>query len=222
MGTFLVAVVAALASGLVLLAVLGRYRESALLEDWAEVLAPEGRQRYEELRQRFEREFAASHFTYERARSACDRGDFESARRLLEAGHEFVTGLAPERERMLRDLARYTRMLGAIAALPPLRPTQFQLRELATLARAGWLVHHLLATVPERLRLRLGILRRSQAIVVKVLQGAAHQAPADGARQLNWARIDAARADWSTLDRESLESFGSLVTTLLAAQPAAR
>jgi hypothetical protein len=193
---------------------------SALLEDWAEVLTPEGRERYEELRGRFERDFAALHFTYERARSASDRGDFEAARQLLEAAHEFVIGLAPERERMLRDLARYTRMLGAIAALPPLRPAQFQLPELATLASAGWLAHHFLVTVPERLRLRLGILRRSHPIVLRALRGASLHTPTHGPLPLNWARIDAARADWSTLDRESLQSFGSLLTTLFAAQQA--
>lgn len=63
-----------------------------------------------------------------------------------------------------------------------------------------------LATVPERLKLRLGILRRGLAVVLRVLPGAGRRQP--GARLCvpGWERIDAARADWSILDRESLLS----------------
>lgn len=219
MGTFLVAVVAAFASGLVLLVVLGRYREAAWLADWEVMLTPAGRAHYEDLRERFAREFEASHFTYQRARAASERGDIEAASRLLEAGHEFVAALAPDRERLLRDLARYTRMLGAVAPLPPLRPGQFQLRELAMLAGLGWFVHHFLATVPERLRLRLGILRRGRGMVLRVLPGP--RLKLRGSLDLSyWERIDAARADWSTLDRESLASFRCLLTMLLGGRPA--
>lgn len=214
----LVAVVAAFASGLVLLAILGRYREAAWLADWEEMLSPEGRQHYEELRERFAREFAASHFTYRRARAAFDRGDLDSAAQLLEAGQEFVAALAPDRDHLLRTLGRYTRMLGAVAPLPPLRPAQFQLRELSTLAGFGWLAHQFLATVPERLTLRLGILRRGQATVLRVLNGAGRSRPGTNLSIADWHRIDAARADWSTLDHESLASFGSLVTALTPAE----
>jgi hypothetical protein len=216
MGSFLVAVVAALASGMVLLAILGRYREAECLADWEEMLTTAGRQRFEELRERFARELAASQFTYQRARAASDRGDFELAARLLEAGHEFVATLAPDRERLVHELSRYTRMLSAVAPLPPLRPAQFQLPELATLAGLGWLLHPFLVTVPERLRLRLRILRRGQVMVLRALPRSAWNAAALGAP--DWQRIDAARADWSTLDRESLTSFGSLVTGLLASE----
>jgi hypothetical protein len=103
-------------------------------------------------------------------------------------------------------------MLSAVAPLPALKPAQFQLPELATLAGLGSLLHPFLVTVPERLRLRLRILRRGQAIVLSTLTGGVQE----GARDPDWGRIDAARADWSTLDRESLVSFGSLVTALLA------
>ena len=208
MGPFLVVVVAALASGLLLLVLLGRHRETAWLEDWREILTPDGQRRYEELRERFERECAASEFTYRRARAAADRGDLDAARRLLEADQEFVTALAPDRDRLLRDLARYARMVGAGAPLPPLKPAQFQLRRLAALAALGWLAHQFLATVPERQRLRLTILRRGQAMVLRAIPPAATEEAVD------WERIHAAHADWSTLDREALESFRSLVTAL--------
>jgi hypothetical protein len=214
MGSFLVAVIAALASGMVLLAILGRYREAECLADWEEMLTPAGRQRFEELRERFARELAASQFTYQRARAASDGGDFELAARLLDAGHEFVGSLAPDRERLVHELSRYTRMLSAVAPLPPLRPAQFQLPELAALAGLGWLLHPFLVTVPERLRLRLHILRRGQVIVLRALPRGGWNGGRLGAT--DWQRIDAARADWSTLDRESLMSFGSLVTALLA------
>jgi hypothetical protein len=212
MGSFLIAVVAALASGLVLLAVLGRYREAECLADWEEMLTPAGRQRFEELRERFARELAASQFTYQRAKAASDRGEYDLATRLLEAGHEYVATLAPDRERLVRELSRYTRMLSAVAPLPPLRPAQFELPELATLAGLGSLVHPFLVTAPERLRLRLSILRRGQAIVLRALPRGGQSGSRLGAT--DWQRVDAARADWSTLDRESLTSFGSLVTAL--------
>lgn len=218
MGTFLVAVIVAFASGLVLLAILGRYRETAWLADWEEMLTPAGREHYEELRGRFARELEVSHFAYQRARAASESGDAEAAARLLEADHEFMAALAPDRERLLRDLDRYTRMLSAIAPLPPLRPGQFRLRELAMLAGLGWFVHHFLATVPERLRLRLGILRRGRTLVLRVLP-AVRPRPSGSLELSDWERIDAARADWSTLDRESLAAFRCLLTMLLAARP---
>jgi hypothetical protein len=214
-GTFLVAVVAAFASGLVLVAILGRYRESAWLPDWEDILTPAGQQRYEELQERFGHEVAASRFTFERARAAFEKGETEVASRLLEAGYEYVAALALDRERLLRTLARHARMMGAVAPLPPLRPGQFQLRELATLAGLGWLVHQVLATVPERSRLRLDILRRGQTMALRVLLGAAHGATAARIDSSHWVRIDAAHNDWCTIDRESLASLGSVLSTLL-------
>lgn len=140
----------------------------------------------------------------------------KSAERLLDAGWEFVSALAPERERLLRDLVRYTRMLGAVAPLPPLRPAQFKLRGLATLAGLGWLAHQFLVTVPERATLRLQILRRGRQLVLRAIPcGDARRARG---RAPEWVRIDAAQADWSTLDRESLASFGSVVTALSASR----
>jgi hypothetical protein len=221
MGTFLVAVVGALASGLVLVAVLGRYRETAWLADWEELLTPEGRQRYDELRERFERESAASQFTYARAREAAERGDHEAATRLLEAGGEFVATLAPDRDKLLEDLTRYTRMLGAVAPLPPLRPAQFQLREVSALAGAGWIAHHFLATVPERVRLRLGILRRSRRVVLRTLPSGL-QRSSSGVSAADWSRVEAARSDWSTLDRMCLEHLLSFLAVTHSLSPTAR
>lgn len=215
MGAFLVAVVAAFVSGLVLVGILGRYRESAWLPDWEDILTPAGQQRYEELQERFAHEVAASRFTFERARAAFERGETEFASRLMEAGHEFMETVALDRERLLRTLARHARMMGAIAPLPPLRPGQFQLRELTALAGLGWLVHQVLATVPERARLRLGLLRRGQTLALRVLLGAAHGTTGARIDSSDWVRIEAAHDDWATIDRESLASLGSLVRTLL-------
>jgi hypothetical protein len=106
-------------------------------------------------------------------------------------------------------------MMGAVARLRPLRPGQFELRELATLAGLGWLVHQVLATVPERSRLRLGILRRGQAMALRTLLGAAHRTAGARIDRSHWMRIDAAHNDWPTIDSEPLASFGALLRALL-------
>jgi hypothetical protein len=187
-GTFLVAVLAAFASGLVRVAILGRYRESGVasrLGGHPHAGRPAALRRAPgALRARGGREPL---HVRPRQRRLRQRGETEVATRLL------------------RTLARHARMMGAVA----------RLRELATLAGLGWLVHQVLATVPERSRLRLGILRRGQAMALRTLLGAAHRTAGARIDRSHWMRIDAAHNDWPTIDSEPLASFGALLRALL-------
>lgn len=191
---------------LLVLLVVGRYNETSLVVDWQEVVTPEGRRAYEELRARFANERAALDLTCDRA---AESRRAEEAAQLLAAGYSFLEHVVRERRMLLENIGRYSRMVGAIAPVPPLRPGDFQLRQLVTLAGVGAVFHHLLITMPERLRLRVLILRGGLGVVLR--------AYARGARpeHTDWKLVATARADWNTLNAETLDSFRALVTSVV-------
>lgn len=63
--------------------------------------------------------------------------------------------------------------------------------------------------------MRLRILRHGQTLVLRALPGSRSRQGAS-LNVPDWKRIDAAQADWSTLDYESLESFRTLLAMLFA------
>jgi hypothetical protein len=197
---------------LIALLVAGRYNETSLTVDWTEVVSPAGRRAYEELRSRFANERAALDFTCDRA---AESRRAEEAAQLLAAGYSFLEHVVVERRRLLENMARYSRMIGAIAPVPHLRPGDFELRQLMTLAGVGAVAHHLLVTMPERLRLRIFILRNGLSVVLR--------AYARGSRpeRTDWQLVAAARADWNTLNAETLDSFRALVTSVVLPSEAA-
>jgi hypothetical protein len=140
----------------------------------------------------------------------------EDATLLLAAGYTFLEHIVTERRRLLVGMARYSKMVGAIAPIPALRPGDFHLRQLITLAGLGAVAHHFLVTVPERLRLRLYILRRGLGVVLRALSRARHKS--DG---VDKELVESARADWNTLSAETLASFRALVSGVALPAPAA-
>lgn len=186
------------------LLVLGRYNEVVIEMDWAEVVTPAGRGAYEDLRTRFSTERAALDITLDHAASS-ERA--EDAADLLAAGYTFLEHLVTERRRLLDAMAKYSRLVGAIAPVPPLCPGDFRLRELATIAGVGAVAHHLLITVPERLRLRMLILRAGLGVVLRAFARVGR-----GGGAPDWQLLAAARSDWNTVSYETLASFRALVT----------
>jgi hypothetical protein len=197
---------------LVVLFILGRYNETSLVVDWAEVVSPAGRRAYEDLRARFASERAALDLTCDRA---AESRRTEEAAQLLAAGYSFLEHVVVERRLLLENMARYSRMVGAIAPVPPLRPGDFHLRQLVTLAGVGAIVHHLVVTMPERLRLRVLILRTGLGVVLRAYARGTRR------RDPDWKLVATARADWNTLNAETLDSFRALVTSVVLPSEAA-
>lgn len=193
-----------LAGALLLLAV-GRYNQTSIEVEWDFIVTPAGRLAYEDLRQRFAEQRAVVDVTYDLAHARA-----EEAAQLLAAGYSFLEHVVVERRRLLEGMARYSRMVGAIAPVPALRPGDFHLRQLVSLVGIGAVGHHFLITVPERVRLRLLILRGGLGVVLRAFGRAARPA-----QPTDWHSVERARADWNTLSAETLDSFQALVTSVV-------
>jgi hypothetical protein len=180
----------------------GRANEEAARE-WEAALSPLARRELDKLRRRFAAEQAALDMSHRRAREETDQREVAA---MLSIGYDLVVELAPGRRELLRRAALYSRLVGALAPFPPLRPRAFRLRGLAARAAVAGLLHHLLEA-ESRYRLRLSVLGRGFGIVVAAL--------ARGGKRQCWAELEAARADWRTLSDETLESFRVLVTATL-------
>ena len=203
----------ATAAVLLLLLFLASYDEASVNQDWETLLTPAGLRAYEDLRDRFDRERAAIDLSYVKAEEARDGGDVEEAGRLLAVGYDYLSLVAPDRERLLDGLKLYSRMCAAIVPLPPLRPTAFRLPQLVTLAGLGMIAHHLLVTIPDRFRLRLELLRRGLGIALRALLRGTHAR--SGQLDPDWAKVLAARTDFHTISEETIESFAALVSALV-------
>jgi hypothetical protein len=101
-------------------------------------------------------------------------------------------------------------MVSAMAPIQPLRPKDFRLGELVSLAYLNRFLHHLLVTTAERFRLRVFILVRAFGTAVRLLSGSNRRLKAQRPRE-EWARSSAIRQDIETLSAETLESFRTLV-----------
>src|SRR5262245_61852168 len=106
----------ALAGGVLLLLSLARHNENVVRQDWENLMSPAGRQAYERLRERIDRERRAIDFTLERAEGLASAEPDEAVRLLL-AGHHYMDGLQLDRRQMLKQMARYSRMISAITPL---------------------------------------------------------------------------------------------------------
>jgi hypothetical protein len=191
--------------------------DAEILRDWETVLSPWGRDMYRELQDRVEGEARMADYAYERALMARNAGSLEEAVRLLEVGLQVVERTSPDMVMLLRDMAVASRMAAAIAPIEPLRPQQFRLPRLSTMAVFAALAHQMVFTASERFRLRAYVLQRGFGLVTRFLLKTTErirqqQANADP----EWESIAAARADLRALSMASLRTFQALLLSLPA------
>jgi hypothetical protein len=119
--------------------------------------------------------------------------------------------------RLLAAMASFSRMVSAMAPVTPLRPRDFKLAQIVSLAYLNGLLHQFLVSTAERYRLRLYILGRSFALGSRYLLDSTQriiQGEPEADRE--WDQIQAIREDFQTLTDESLESLKALLTSLAA------
>jgi hypothetical protein len=178
--------------------------------DWEASISATGRRELESLRRRFALEQDALDLAYERARSGTDPAEVAE---MLAIGYSLVIDVSRDRRDLLQRAALYSRLISAMAPLPPLTAGAFRLRGLASRAAAAALAHGLL-TNGARYRLRLAVLRRGLHIVLATMGRGIR--PLDAPR---WQELEAARSDWHTLSDETLESFRALVSAAVQVAP---
>lgn len=201
----------------VVLYLFGRRNERAVRRDWQLLLTPRGEHVYRTVEGRVESEMELAKLTYEEALTYRQLGSADEARELLDAGYRVIERFNPSMLQLLSTMAVFSRMVSAMAPVTPLRPGDFRLTEIASLAYLNGLVHRFLVSTSERFRLRLYILGQSFGLATRALLRSTRRVVSEEPEdEREWEQIDAVRRDYDTLTRESLDSLRVLLTSLAA------
>ncbi len=203
---------------LALLYVDGRRNEAAVWRDWELLLTPRGERAYREVEERVQDELAVADLTLKQALAARRLGSTEEALELLDAGYEMIEGFAPDMRALLAHMSAFSRMVAAMAPLPPLRPGDFRLGDLVRLAWLSRALHHFLVSTAERFRLRVYVLRRGFQVATHYLLSSRRRLDLQPAGEAPWQGVQDAHSDLHALSNASLESFRALLASL-AAEP---
>jgi hypothetical protein len=196
--------------------ILGRYNARAIERDWEMMLTAKGRGAIEALELQVLCDGAAVDSARIGALSARERADFPQATRLAGLAYRAVEEATPDRLKRLRAMGVCIRMATAILPVPPLRPKNFRLAQLSSLAGLSAFIHHLLVSTGERFLLRLYVLGLGYRIITRSLGGSSATIRNDVGDVWAWDAFDRATADWSSLEREHVESFRVFVLSLTA------
>jgi hypothetical protein len=153
---------------------------------------------------------------HESALKAREDAQMEEAVRLLELAYSVVEQATPDRLARLKAMSVCCRMAAAIVPLPPLRPADFQLRQLATWAGLTATVHEFLFTSAERFRLRLGVLRFGFRLVQRAMRRSTDYLRSSPDTVPSWTNFASAKSDFKRLDRDHALSFQALLASLAA------
>jgi len=140
----------------------------------------------------------------------------EEAVRLLGLAYSVVEQTTPDRLTRLKAMSLCCRMAAAIVPLPPLRPADFRLRQLATEAGLAAALHDLLFTTGERFRLRLGLLRFGFHLVLRTMRRSLEQLKRSPGAPPSWADFASAKDDFKKLDLDHTRSLQALMASLVA------
>jgi len=205
------------ATCLVVLFLVGRRNERQVRRDWDVLLTPRGEKVYGRIEGKVRTEITLADLSFEHAAVYRQLGTTEEALRLLDVGYRAIEKFAPDMLRLLAAMATFSRMVSAIAPVTPLRPRDFRLVQLASLAYLNGMLHQFLVSASERYRLKVYILGRSFGLATRFLLRSIENlgrpaAAAEADRE--WDQIDAVRSDLQTLTDESLDTLRVLLTAM--------
>src|SRR5262245_20877560 len=204
---------------LLVLYLLKRRSEDGIHRDWELLLTPKGEKLYRSIENRMQSELDLADIAYSEAEHVRELGSVDEATRLVDAGYKIIERFAPNMIQLLSTMATFSRMGSAIAPVRPLRPRDFQLGQIASLAALNRIIHQFLVSTHERFRLKLYVLGRGFGVATRYLmqstQAIVQRTPQS---EKEWEQIDAIRKDFQTLTDESMESLRVLLTSL-ASQP---
>jgi hypothetical protein len=202
---------------LVVLFLFGLRNERAVRRDWELLLTPRGEKLYKSIEGRVHSEMALAELTYDEAFSVRELGSVDEAIHLIDVGYKVIEKFAPNMLKLLAAMATFSRMVSAMAPVNPLRPRDFKLAQIVSLAYLNGLLHQFLVSTAERYRLRVYILGRSFALGARFLLDSTQRiVRKEPEADREWDQIQAIRQDFQTLTTESLDSLKVLLTSLAA------
>jgi len=114
-------------------------------------------------------------------------------------------------------MATFSRMVSAMVPVEPLRPADFQLKQVVSVVYLGRILHRVLVTAGERFRLKVYILGQGFGVAMRYLVRSMDKiVHRDSESDKEWATVSAIQQDLQTLSQESLKSFRALVVSLAA------
>jgi hypothetical protein len=141
-------------------------------------------------------------------------GSPQEALRLLDGGLELIQAHSPNMIAFLRAMTDYSRMISAIAPLPPLRPQAFRAAPVVTLAYVHALIQRFLVSTGERFRFRAYVLARCFATAARYMWMYARRLRIKPDLDRDWGQVEALRHDLGELTEASLEQYRALVLSL--------
>jgi hypothetical protein len=204
---------------LVVLYIFGRRNEQAVRRDWDVLLSRRGEQVYKAIEGKVQGEMQLATLTYDEAFAVRALGSLDEAKHLLDVGYKIIERFAPSMMQLLSTMARFSRMVSAIAPVRPLRPRDFRLAEIVSLVYLNGLLHQFLVSTSERFRLRIYIIGRSFGLATRyLLRSTERIVRNEPEAEREWRQIETVRHDFQVLTEESLESLRALLTSLGAEQ----
>ncbi|HVR69615.1 MAG TPA: hypothetical protein VMT87_02110 [Vicinamibacteria bacterium] len=194
----------------------GRISESRW-QDWETLLNNNDQALYAKMRSQLDGELAMADYAYDKAEEHRLVGSVDEAIRLVELGYAMIERAAPDLRRLLNGMAVFSRMVSAMVPVAPLRPRDFKVTELASLAALNQILHRFLVTSAERFRLRLYVLGQGLGVVLRFLAGSTRRIrDTRSTVDRDWNDLNALRSDFRTITDESLESFRVCLASLAA------
>ncbi len=201
----------------IVLFLFGRRNERVIRRDWELLLTPKGEKLYRNIEGRVHSEMALADVTFDEAFAVRELGSVDEAKKLLDVGYRVIEKFSPSMLQLLAAMANFSRMVSAMAPVSPLRPKEFRLTQIVSLAYLNGVLHQFLVSTSERYRLKLYILGRSFALGTRfLLESTERIVRGEPEAEREWDQIQAIRHDFQNLTGESMDSLRLLLTSLAA------
>jgi len=206
-----------LVTSAVLLYLLGNRNERKVSRDWDLLLSPKGERLYQNIEGRVHNEMALAAIAYDEAFTVRELGSLEESKQLLDVGYKVIEKFSPNMMKLIAAMTNFSRMVSAMAPVTPLRPRDFKLSQISSLAYLNGVLHQFLVSTSERFRLKMYILGRSFDLGTRfLLQSTQRIVRSEPESEREWQQVRAIRDDFQTLTDESLEGLKQLLTSLAA------
>jgi len=145
-------------------------------------------------------------------------GRYEAAAARMALGCTAIEELAPDFLTAVRTLRNLTRAVSVIVSVEPVRSHAFRVRSLRGVAGVGHVLHHMLLTGRQQLRLRLGVVLTVFRLALRWLRRATSRVARRPTDAPTWEHIDALVADLGTAGDEAVVAARQIVQALDAVE----